>query len=531
MSALPKRVLPIIFLPGIMGSNLRLSSVRQRALGRSNNVAWRPDSKAGSAALLFVNAADRQSRLDPNSTEVDTYDSAHNPTGDSLETAAQRHDVGDIHIYLNIDGNTPLLIDDPRTMAGRKTKEQKAMERGWGEIYFGSYQEILETCEKHLNKFNLGKFWRSVIDTPPEDFKANSSPVLNSLSEDECRSALSGCFFPVHAMGYNWLESNGKSAEKVAARIRALMEKYRTQSYQCEKVIIITHSMGGLVARALVHPEIGGLSAEVLGIIHGAMPAIGAPAAYKRMRCGFEEGIGKMGIPPKVLGNYGQEVTAVMANSQGGLELLPSNAYGNNWLEIRRGFKLLKSLPENGDPYKEIYELQDKWYSLLKEEWINPAAQPGRGFKNTCNLLKNAKRFHERIDATYHSCSYAHYSAEKDRPSWEKVRWMLSDRSSSMDVETMTIAWDDGQGHAELRKYKGKSTETCRLDMGPSSGPGDQTVPLRSSEHQLMSGKFKGIFRQSGYEHQASYQDPLVLRATMFSLIRIIQTMQWSSCA
>jgi len=249
------------------------------------------------------------------------------------------------------------------------------------------------------------------------------------------------------------------------------------------------------------------------------------------MRCGFEEGFGKIGIPPKVLGNYGQEVTAVMANSQGGLELLPSKAYGNNWLEIRRGLTLLKSLPKNGDPYKEIYELQGKWYGLLKEEWINPAAQPGRGFKNTCNLLENAKRFHERIDSTYHSCSYAHYSAEKDRPSWESVRWILDGASRSLDWETMTIVWDDGQGRADLHTHGGKAADTCRVGMGESSGPGDQTVPLRSSEHQLMSGKFKGIFRQSGYEHQASYHDPLVLRATLFSLVRIIQTMRWSSCA
>lgn len=31
-----------------------------------------------------------------------------------------------------------------------------------------------------------------------------------------------------------------------------------------------------------------------------------------------------------------------------------------------------------------------------------------------------------------------------------------------------------------------------------------QTVPLHSAEAQLRSGQFKGIFRQTGYEHQAS---------------------------
>lgn len=40
---LPKRVLPVIFLPGIMGSNLRMSAGRQQQLRKSDNIAWRPD--------------------------------------------------------------------------------------------------------------------------------------------------------------------------------------------------------------------------------------------------------------------------------------------------------------------------------------------------------------------------------------------------------------------------------------------------------------------------------------------------------
>lgn len=155
----------------------------------------------------------------------------------------------------------------------------------------------------------------------------------------------------------------------------------------------------------------------------------------------------------------------------------------------------------------------------------------GRSFEITCALLEEAKRFHELIDSTYHSCTYAHYSADRERPSWEKVSWLLYGASSGPDWKSLVIAADDAQGSADLRKKGGKASETCRLSMGPSPGPGDQTVHLRSSEHQLLSGKLKAVFRQSGYEHQMSYKDPMVLRATMFSLIRIIQTMRWSSCA
>lgn len=39
----PRRVLPIIFLPGTMGSNLRISAARQAMLELPSNIAWRPD--------------------------------------------------------------------------------------------------------------------------------------------------------------------------------------------------------------------------------------------------------------------------------------------------------------------------------------------------------------------------------------------------------------------------------------------------------------------------------------------------------
>lgn len=43
-SFLPERVIPVIFLPGIMGSNLRMSAERQTRLSKKNNMAWHPDS-------------------------------------------------------------------------------------------------------------------------------------------------------------------------------------------------------------------------------------------------------------------------------------------------------------------------------------------------------------------------------------------------------------------------------------------------------------------------------------------------------
>ncbi len=59
------------------------------------------------------------------------------------------------------------------------------------------------------------------------------------------------------------------------------------------------------------------------------------------------------------------------------------------------------------------------------------------------------------------------------------------------------------------------------------SAPGDQTVPAKSADHQLNSGTFKGVFRQTGYEHQSSYKDPQAIASTLYSIVRIVQHASW----
>lgn len=545
----PQQVLPIIFLPGIMGSNLRLKPRRQTELKKKNNIAWRPDRLKEAAAMITASPARRQLQLDPSETEVDTYDPSKSVTGDPSEALLERHAVG-FDKNFRVGANTVLLSDDPIGAKNSRTKEMKAMERGWSEVYLDSYQKILEICEQQLNGTTDYTLWNGIFDRNPKVWGAEPTNKLKPLILEEYRNALKGCWFPVHAMGYNWLESNSKSARLVAKRISMLINKYKEEGYRCEKVILVTHSMGGLLARAIIHPEIGRIADQVLGVVHGVMPAIGSPAAYRRMRCGTESSGGN---PANlVLGNHGSEVTAVLGNSQGGLELLPSNAYGNGWLQIQKKGVVLKKLPENGDPYSEIYKLREPWYRLFREDWLNPAGLRNRGFENSCELLDGAKSFHEKINAVYHTLSFAHYGADSNRPSWETLKWDLDPKFKGKDWEKLCIYSDGKMGHLRLFESDTDIPDAAdlphtppidgepdivmtpvnfSLSMGPSTGAGDQTVPLRSSDQQFLSNKFTGVFRQVGYEHQKSYKDLCATKATLYSLVRIIEKMSWSNAA
>jgi broad specificity phosphatase PhoE len=547
---LPKRVLPIIFLPGIMGSNLRMSAQRQKELRQKDNIAWRPDGLGASNVRknAKITPAERQLRLDPMQTTVDIYDSA----GPSAISGDDRHG----NVALDESLRSPLLTTDPATTHNGRTAVQKARARGWGEVYFKSYGELLQHLESRLNNtFSEGKLreaWHDVIDVNPQVWNPHPTLPQQTLTEAELKKTVTGCWFAVYAFGYNWLQSNGDSAKIIAARINKVIDELTQSGYECNQVIVVTHSMGGLVGRALVHAKYGNLQDKVLGIVHGVMPAIGAPAAYRRMRAGFEDpgmastslSVIQASIGAKVAGNYGDEVTAVLANAQGGLELLPTESYGNGWLRVRHNGRDLEAWPKQGDPYKEIYKMRGKWYGLFREDWINPSGLPplegGGTFKRTCEYLDKVQGFHNKIASTYHPSSYAHYGADPRQQSFDQVIWDISNCPNPAGWQNWSVVRDTRQGRLEFSHwdpdgvnnigslpFNEEGPGAVQATILPASAPGDQTVPAKSADHQLNSGMFRGVFRQTGYEHQSSYKDPLAIASTLYSIIRIAQNAIW----
>jgi pimeloyl-ACP methyl ester carboxylesterase len=550
---LPKRVLPIVFLPGIMGSNLRMSVERQKELGQKDNIAWRPDSLGPSniSDAATEKPSERQLRLDPLQTTVDIYD----PSRPGDVSGDGRH--GNVKLDKNF--RSPALTNDPSASTNPRTAVQKARARGWGEVFFKSYGSLLQHLESRLNNtFSEGKLqqeWRDVVGVDPHSWSADPSLPQQAFTEDELKKVATGCWFAVYAFGYNWLQSNGDSARIIAARVSKIIDDLNQSGYECNQVIVVTHSMGGLVGRALVHQQYGNLQDKVLGIVHGVMPAIGAPAAYKRMRAGFEDPGMMSGslsaieasISAKVAGNYGDEVTAVLANAPGGLQLLPTESYGNGWLRVTYKGRDLEAWPKQGDPFSEIYKVKGKWYALFREDWINPSGLPpergGGTFKRTCEYINMAQSFHQKIANTYHPTSYAHYGTDRGRQSFSEVVWEIDKNCADpAGWQDWPIISDTKQGRLELVRWDPLSPNNKALlpftdempdpihaTILPPTAPGDQTVPAISADHQLKSGMFKGVFRQTGYEHQSSYKDPRAIASTLYSIVRIAQKATWKS--
>uniref|UniRef100_UPI0035BF3751 esterase/lipase family protein n=1 Tax=Caldimonas manganoxidans TaxID=196015 RepID=UPI0035BF3751 len=238
---IPTRIIPVIVVPGVMGSNLK---------PKDKGESWRMDSKLTALSWATKSAKQRKTFLRPEVMVVD---------------------------------------DDGKVPTDMKLPAEELKRRGWGEIAAMSYGSALRWLEEHLNDF--GSYQNGLrAQLRREALGAQVGEQL--LSEDEVR--LSYRYrFPVHAFGYNWLDDNAQSAQALGRRIDEIIERYnqREMSHgcplaRCEKVILVTHSMGGLVARYC--SEVLGYRDKIYGIVHGVMPATGAAAVYRRMKAGTE---------------------------------------------------------------------------------------------------------------------------------------------------------------------------------------------------------------------------------------------------
>ncbi|MBC7636733.1 MAG: hypothetical protein H7251_14130, partial [Acetobacteraceae bacterium] len=540
----PDKVIPVIFLPGVMGSNLRMSKARQARLERNDNRAWRPDDIGKTDVVRgegfggwFKNAspAQRQLDFDPNETEVEYYHYTESkgrfdPQGaETIASDARHQNVPDgLAPIPPLMGHVFSFAADPQADALNKQRKfatvaQVARWRGWSEVLFaGAYGAMLKTTERYLNnivrKGVIGPLWKArphdalpgaardggeLTDLLLQDPQKFGALFAAPLSASDLKQ-VAPCWYPVHAMGYNFIKSNGKSAVAIADRIRGLVKGYQKRGLKCDEVIIVTHSMGGLLARALIHPQYGNLlndkDVKVLGMYHNVMPTMGAASAYKRMRFGFRENDNLTlpgyvdGLTAQVLGVDGPNATAILANAPAPLEMMPGRAYGREWLKVTDSWgKVLWSWPRGTDTALDSIYLQppNAWWRLINPDWVNPgdvSEEKGGGLKNVRQRLKMASEFLQSIESTFHPITYASYCASPDQASYGEIVFKATltggsevDRNGKFipwaSPETWELLSDDGKG--KLTAKAGARVMTLQLQ--PAAEAGDQTVPSRRS--------------------------------------------------
>lgn len=512
------KVVPVIVVPGIMGSNLRAATSPAKKANRAlspNDEAWRPPNNWKQDLNVWRtwqkrDPGIRQQVLDGEALEVDNR--------------------GDITL--------------PKEVRDFGVVEDEVRERRWGEVHWDSYGALLcglyirlnHTFEMDANDDVrvLRRHWKAVMDCDPTRWGVRS---IQKITEAELEKH-ADYYYPVYAFGYNWLDSCEDSAKRLRARIETIIDFWGKGNRICHKVILVSHSMGGLVARACAKD----IPDRVLGVIHGVMPAFGAPVAYRRIACGTENFSPSNGVKENkeagfladVMGNKPELTMPVMATAPGPLQLLPNHLYPHPWLHLCMISRVnnkdvardLAYMP-SGNPY-DLYRDMKSWYRLIDPQLVDPAKKyhdDPRAVERAVNLaIKRAEHFHrETLDTYYHPNTYAFYGADPNHMSFGTVRWQASDPGAGAVFTEANLRGAVRVGYREKGGRRVKVEGKTILDFTPADqdSAGDGTVPQQSGAGPR--GKTKQLFELRGLDHQYAYKDEAALLLSQHLIVKMVQ--------
>jgi pimeloyl-ACP methyl ester carboxylesterase len=413
------KVIPVILVPGIMGTNLRAHTrtegVQNEAL-RPGEPAWRPPNGtvAGlreAAAWKTRDPALRQQILD----------------GDTLE----------------VDDSGLIEIPDDNSQGSQAAHMRT---RWWGEVHWASYGPLLCELQRNLNttfenslilrKRELTDHWESVVEYDREKWNTADMPALTTAELEKFAQYQ----YPVYACGYNWIRSNELSAERLKNRVLEIIDFWTKRKFDCKQVILVSHSMGGLVSRACAKQ----IPDKIVGIVHGVMPALGAPLAYRRIASGTEKSSPSATFKARITmekfadiaGDTSMKTTPTMATACGALELLPNHLYPTPWLfaSVRKKDGTIKDVCPLF--YANVYDMYrdfSVWYRVINPELADPAKKykkdSGGVRAAILRAIDQAEKFHTKILHTYyHPNTYAYYGADKQQLSYGVMRWITDDQ-------------------------------------------------------------------------------------------------------
>jgi pimeloyl-ACP methyl ester carboxylesterase/peptidoglycan hydrolase-like protein with peptidoglycan-binding domain len=240
--------------------------------------------------------------------------------------------------------------------------------RGFCSIGFGTFAANFERLksfspliprEQHdIPPGSLG----GIVGCPTEFAQANAIPHFGNLifrkynrlafdlNDPLWQAAmLAGQSIKVYACGYDWRQDNADSARRLDAVVKQALAETGA-----EQVILVAHSMGGLVSR--YYCKTGGAS-KVMGLILVASPTHGAPQAYRMLK----EGV-SLFMDPELGGLFALtprfELMQMMRRFRSAYQLLPSRHYclsQPDWLQFAPGKTPLpdasKAVALYSDPY------------------------------------------------------------------------------------------------------------------------------------------------------------------------------------
>ncbi len=337
--------------------------------------------------------------------------------------------------------------------------ERLYLDRGWASVSWNFYGGILQFLEMSLNF---------------------ATPLLTIVDR------------PVYAFGYDWRLSNQDTATKLSQFIDNVL----AQNTGASQVVLVTHSMGGLVARAACLNS--SVTSKIKGVVHTVLPSNGSVTAYRRFLTGcmspFDHGPSNPLLPQRVtdtlfqnlMGATKEEYATLMSALPGPMELLPNHRYQltalNPWLV--------------GDPQPDLSKIYDVYRGpfvpgIISDSILIFLSSLGSGLDGALvtaalrSQIDAAQAFHEKLGDSAHPNTFVLFSTG-----------LTSDES--VDVRQQ------------------------RVDVHQQAA-GDGTVHEISAKCPGIRPEFvKGIVQFQGLEHSAVFADAAFNLAVVTFVNRIL---------
>jgi hypothetical protein len=361
---------PIIFVPGVMGSRLAIISGR----------TWDPDDATAMAQWVSYFSGGKQKTrraLRPASTPATTLTDF--PSGWVTEKANKAAGIRSAHDEILANARCRELArvivgtDDEDTLVRYYSEV-----RNWASVAWGFYGSILMYLEA----------------------------VLNPTGDDPS--------FPVYAFGYDWRRSNTESGLALSDFIQSTVARH---SSRASEVVLVTHSMGGLVVRGGLAVN-GFMAKSVRGVVHTAQPSNGAACCYRRFLTGNQPPLDSAAATPdkilaNIIGTNAPAYTYNMSGLPGPLQLLPNHLYSQSigvpWLDGQ-------GIPQDLSGIYDLYRLPGfpgivGMAERAEADCATKDEKTSHGVRSDLLVnLNEAQGFHRSVATTAHARTYVIFS-------------------------------------------------------------------------------------------------------------------------
>lgn len=339
-----KTVLPVIYIPGIFASRLQSED--------GKTTIWDPDDVASMKLHLINGVVKSVLGIDVywSDKELDEKAAHLNTPG---KVMSRHHDEIIYSVLERIKEGKPFK----RLLDKNKLND-------WDEDHW----ELIDKLAQCEYKERAKRGWYEVL--------SQYADIMEQIWMHEDDNFL----YPTFAFGYNWRDNLHNSADPLIERINKILAQTeypewgeKDKDYLVDpnqKVILVTHSMGSILARYA--SEVAGANNKIHSIIHINQPTTGAPVLYRRFLTGTsaEKGFPFPGIISKakenafleVLGNNPYHFTRIAGQMAGAIQLLPTNDHiceeteDKHWLQINHPFIRNKITPKEKQDIYELYK-------------------------------------------------------------------------------------------------------------------------------------------------------------------------------